>query len=253
MTDLSEKLSAYLDGELSDDDALEVEAWLERDPEAQEQLETLMQVDTLARDAFDVQLKDPVPLAVAQTIKTTPKPQAPASRRPVWSLIAAGLALFMIGGAGGYLIKGQTASVKTAGWLQDIASYHAVYAAQNRHLVEVSADESEHIETWLGNTVGASFTIPDLSEHGLTFEGGRLLVANGAPVAQLMYRNSDGQVIALCLQRNNTGAQGNGFRRQLINDFEFVSWSSDQARYVVIGPQAAPNLDDIAKTAAFKI
>lgn len=248
MTDLSDKLSAYLDGELNDEETREVDAWLEHDPAAQAQLEALMQVDTLTRDAFDGQLHDPVPLALAKTIKNAPMPEASNAHRPIWGSIAAGFAILMIGAAGGYMISGQNAPRQTAGWLHDIADYHAVYAAQDRHLVEVGADQAEHIQTWLGKTVGATFTIPDLSSHGLTFEGGRLLVANGAPVAQLMYRDGDGQVIALCLQRNERAIDG--FRQQTINRFDFVSWWANGTSYVVIGQQGSSGLTDIAETAA---
>lgn len=266
MTSLSDKMSAYLDGELSDAETQEIEAWIETDPDAQAQFDRLIQADTLARDVFEAQLNDPVPFALAQSIKATPMPEArplttgttttpaPANtNRPLWASLAAGLAMLMIGGLGGYWIKGQTAPVQTAGWLQDIADYHAVYASQGRHLVEVSADEADHIETWLGNTIGASFTIPDLSTHGLTFEGGRLLVANGAPVAQLMYRDAAGDVIALCLQRNGTNTASDGFKTQTINAFEFISWRSTDAAYVVIGPQNTTTLQGIAETAALEI
>jgi anti-sigma factor RsiW len=144
--------------------------------------------------------------------------------------------------------------VVTAGWLADIADYHAVYAAQGRHLVEVGADESDHIETWLGNTIGAAFSIPDLSQFDLTFEGGRLLVANGKPVAQLMYRDADGAVVALCLQQSATQTdEPPSFNAQTINGFDFVSWRAGTAQYVVIGEGGAPDLADIAAAAAVDI
>ena len=147
-----------------------------------------------------------------------------------------------------------TPPVQTAGWLADIADYHAVYASQGRHLVEVGADEADHLQTWLSNSIGASFTIPDLSEFDLTFEGGRLLVANGKPVAQLMYRLPDGTVVALCLQDSNRDVQGApAFREQTINGFDFVSWSSGGADYVVIGPGGQPDLTAIAAAAAVDI
>lgn len=247
MSDLSDKLSAYLDGELPDQEALQVEEWLERDPQAQAQLEALMQTDSIVRDAFDAQLNDPVPLTLARAVKSAPMPSPRA--RPHWGAVAASLVMLMIGGAGGYALRGTSAPVQTAGWLHDIADYHAVYAGQGRHLVEVAATESDHIEAWLGKTIGAAFAIPDLRAHGLTFQGGRLLVANGAPVAQLMYRDDQGRVIALCLQ-NNPSREAAGFQGQTINGFDFVSWRGAAARYVVIGPRGRSDLNQIAETAA---
>lgn len=255
MSDFSTKLSAYLDGELDAAAAHAVEERLANDPAAQAELDALIAADALAQEAFEAELDAPVPFALAQQIKATPvvEPALPKAR-PIWSALAASLVVFAIGGLGGYALRGDVAPTQTAGWLADIADYHAVYASQGRHLVEVGADEADHIETWLGNTIGASFSIPDMTYFGLTFEGGRLLVANGKPVAQLMYRDMDGVVVALCLQQNNGDAPPEPvFNAQTINGFDFVSWSAGDAQYVVIGPTGKPELGDIAAQAALEI
>lgn len=254
MTDLSEKLSAYLDGELGAVDTAAIEAQLETDPEARIALDDLIQADALAQEEFEKMLDEPVPFALAQQIKNTPLEPKVAPARPIWGTLAASLVVFVLGGASGFLLRGESAPVQTAGWLADIADYHEVYASQGRHLVEVGADESDHIQTWLGNTVGAQFTIPDLTAYGLTFEGGRLLVANAKPVAQLMYRLEDGTVVALCLQQSSRpNPETLFFKEQTINGFDFVSWTANGADYVVIGPGGQPQLDEIAATAALEI
>ena len=256
MTDLSLKLSAYLDGELDLSEAEAIEARLSSDPEAQAELDALIEADAAAQEQFEAELSDPVPLTLAQQIKATPmvsdKPAAPA--RPIWGTLAASVLMFVVGGAGGYLLKEQATPPPATGWLADIADYHAVYASQGRHLVEVGADEAAHIETWLGKTIGATFTIPDLSDFQLAFEGGRLLVANGKPIAQLMYTQADGTVIALCLQRSNGPApDALAFKERTINGFDFVSWKAGDAAYVVIGPEGQANLKAIANQAAVEI
>ncbi len=256
MSNISAQLSAYLDGELDEASARRIEDVLAHDPAAQAELDALIAADAVAQEVFAAELDAPVPFALAQQIKSTPmeEPTAAPARRPMWSAIAASAVFFVMGGFGGFALRGEAPPVQTAGWLADIADYHAIYASQGRHLVEVGADESDHIETWLGNTIGATFNIPELSEFGLTFEGGRLLVANGKPVAQLMYRNAEGSVVALCLQRSNRPTQDSvTFRDQTINGFDFVSWTADGADYVVIGPEGLPDLDTIAAQAALDI
>ncbi|MEL6125304.1 MAG: anti-sigma factor [Pseudomonadota bacterium] len=255
MMDLSQKLSAYLDGELDPGEAAAIEARLETDADARAELEALMNADTLAEEEFEAMLKEPVPFALAQQIKAAEMPvAAPAAppRRPIWSTIAASLVLVALGGVGGYLAKGDPPPVQT-GWLADIADYHAVYASQTRHLVEVGADEAEHLQTWLGSSVETPFSIPDLSAHGLTFQGGRLLVANAKPVAQLMYTRDDGAVIALCFQRSSRPPGDGAFKEQTLNGFDFISWTADGADYVVIGPGETPDLQAIADSAAVAI
>ncbi|MEL6573742.1 MAG: anti-sigma factor [Pseudomonadota bacterium] len=252
MADFIEKLSAYLDGELSEEEAAAVEARLEVDPDAQLAFDEMMSTEALVRDVFEEELQEPVPFAIAQSIKGATMPPAIGPKpRPLWMSLAAGLVLVGLGGFGGYTLHDRTAPLQTKGWIAQVADYHAVYASQGRHLVEVSAFESEHIEDWLGRTVGAEFSIPDLRKFDLTFEGARLLVANAKPVAQLMYRQADGTVIALCLLANEGATEtAPTFASQTINGFDFVSWRADGAAYVVIGPEGEPDLDDIAAEAA---
>jgi len=56
-----EMLVAYLDGEVDETDAVEVESWLERDPELRARLQALTESATQIRDAFEEILREPVP------------------------------------------------------------------------------------------------------------------------------------------------------------------------------------------------
>ncbi|MEO1536338.1 MAG: anti-sigma factor [Pseudomonadota bacterium] len=255
MTGYGEKLSAYLDGELPDAEAREIEAALERDPALRAELEELMAADAMALGAFDAMLDAPVPVALAAAVRDAPEPLTPANTPTApagntwWAAAAVVLALGL-GGAGGYMtgVSQETQVAAAPGWLQDIADYHRVYAGQVRHLVEVGADEAPHIRTWLSNTVGAPVPTPDLTEHGLTFRGARLLVAAGKPVAQLMYTDAEDRVVALCLIA--TDSPRDGFASRTIGDFDMVSWGGTGANFVVVGDQGRDDLNAIATTAS---
>ncbi len=254
MTRDHEKLSAFLDGELSPEETREIELALESSAEMREELESLMASDRAAQDEFAAMLDEPVPIELASKVENAPvlsaanSPSKPSSF--TWlTAIAACLAL-IIGGAGGYL-AGSTNNTQLAsapGWLEDIADYHRVYAGQERHLVEVAASEADHIETWLTKTVGARVKIPDLSQHGLTFRGARLLVAAGKPVSQLMFTDELGQVVALCLIQTDTPADG--FTQRTIDGFEMISWGGANANFVIVGDEGRADLKEIAQTAA---
>ena len=254
MTALNEYLSAYLDGELSPSDMQEVEAALAADPALQAELEALMAADSLAQEAFDAALAEPVPVALAAAIRDyepTPVANAPAPPRALRGLAAmVALVALLVGATGGYFAgtANAPAPVVARGWLQDIADYHRVYAAQKRHLVEVGADEADHIETWLSKTVGTDVRIPDLTAQGLTFQGGRLLVAVGKPVAQLLYTDAGGAVVALCLIQTNSPQAG--VQQRTLGDFDMVTWGAGTANYVIVGDKDRPDLDTIAAAAA---
>lgn len=257
MTQYEDKLSAFLDGELPEAEAREIEAALAADPKLQAMLDTLMAADAVAQEEFAAILDEPVPIELASAIQNapaTPAANAPNPPRPMgWLTAATAVIALAIGGALGYLGgASQSAQVGAApGWLVDIADYHAVYAAQKRHLVEVPADEADHIQTWLSQSVGAEVRIPDLSEQGLTFQGARLLVANGKPVAQLMYTDAQEQVVALCQIKSDTPRDG--FAQSNINAFDMVTWGAAGSNFVVISDEGQHDLDRIAELAAKQV
>lgn len=252
MNPTEEKLSAFLDGELPAAEMREIEAALARNPALQAELEALMAADALAQDEFAALLREPVPAALAAAVRNAPDVgaanvgRAPSGSR--WLAAAAVVLALGLGGAGGYMAGlSQGTQVAAPGWLEDIADYHRVYAGQDRHLVEVGAEEAEHIRTWLSATIGAPVPTPDLSAHGLTFRGARLLVAAGKPVAQLMYTDPENRVVALCLVATETPREGVATRT--IGAFDMVSWGGDGANYVIVGDQGRPDLEAIAATA----
>lgn len=260
MTLSDEKLSAYLDGELTEAEAREIEALVEADPAVQNALERLMEADQAAKDVFDEMLAEPVPLNLASAIRNAPKqtttaPEPVAAPRglPGWLAIAASVGFLAVGGLGGYSLGtgSQPQVVATAGWLTEIAAYHGVYETQQRHLVEVAADETPHIETWLGNTTGVPFSVPDLAGNGLDFQGARLLVAGGLPVAQLIYTDADGAVFALCLKQAKA-PEDKAFTAETVDGFSMVSWRSGGADYVVVGPDGA-DLSEMAEVASTSV
>lgn len=270
MTNVSEKLSAYLDGALPEDEAKAVEEQIETDPHVQSELEALMAANDLAKQYFDELLKEPVPEALIQSINEADdetnivafEPKRRSFSAPLWQSLAASFVIFVLGGLAGYYVNSQTQTppmiVAQGGWLTEIAGYHAVYAKQKRHLVEVPATEIEHIEKWLGKTTEVKFAVPDLASHDLRFEGARLLVIKGEPVAQLIYKETDGAVIALCLKKKSISkkpvtGQASGFATTKINQFDFVSWNTNEASYTVVGPDGYAHLKEIAELAANRV
>ena len=258
MTRFEDKLSAFLDGELPKAEADEIEAALKSDPAVLTEMEALVAADDFARKAFADMASDPVPPALVTAIReaeVNPPANEPAapSGIPGWLTALAACVMLAIGGIGGFYLgrDGGAQVAEAPRWLVDIADYHGIYSKEKRHLVEVGADESDHIEKWLTNVVGADVRIPDLAANGLTFEGGRLLVAAGKPVAQLLYTDSDGAVVALCLVASATPAEGQTSRT--IGGFDMVSWGGRDANFVIVGDAGRGDLDAIVSSAAEQV
>jgi anti-sigma factor RsiW len=248
MNDLSMQLSALMDNELPTAEAEALRQKMQADPALQAEYDRLVLANDLALAEFGTMLEQPVPLALARTVSQAPltvPANLPRAPRP-WFQIAAALALAVLTGAGGYMAGQRQGEVEVAAdWVAEVATYHKVYAAQGRHLVEVPASESEHLVAWLSKETGVPFTIPDLSAQGLTFEGGRLLVAAGQPIGQLMYRDANGAVIALCFIASDKPAS-EAVPRDL-DGFDALVWGKAGARFIVIGPKGDDRLPEVAR------
>lgn len=266
-SELEARLSAYLDGELADDERRKVDDLIAADSDARHALDRLREGNARGTAGFEAFLHDPVPLSLVRRIRQgtdiTPGTErvvdAPRKkRRKLWrGALAASCGMLLVGGSTGYLI-GRTVDdnmpplpiVKARTWLDDVTDAHRLYARQPRHLVEVTAENDEEIRNWLGASTGVSFTIPDLSASKLAFQGARLLVAAGKPTAQLLFKDEDGEIYAICFQRTPPGEEDGRMTESMRDDLALISWAEPGAAYVVVGPSATANFKQLADSIA---
>jgi anti-sigma factor RsiW len=130
-------------------------------------------------------------------------------------------------------------------WIMQVAEYHRVYAGEKRHLVEVAAAETPHIESWLGKRLEMPLVVPDLTAQGLTFQGARMLVINGAPVAQLIYTPPDGRALALCIIRSPK--EDKPLTASQEGDLHLVDWRTKGYGFVVVGWEDDAHMRAIAE------
>lgn len=230
-------LVAYVDGELDAGTARAVTEALTRDSEAQEKVQLLRESATLVRAAFQSPAYEDVPPDLAKRIdKLTVAPMRRANWRIAASL-AASIAVAILAFAGGYVLRGMgTESADFANRLIDeVAEYHVVYAREGKHQVELSADQRGELEAWFGQEFHRRFTVPDLSAHNLTFRGGRLLVVDGHPVAQLLFSHPGDpeRPLALCVTRGSPGNQPVRLERE--QGVNLALWQSKGFVYVLVG------------------
>jgi anti-sigma factor RsiW len=177
--------------------------------------------------------------------RARPRPMAP------WLAVAAAVCL-VVGGLGGFF-AGQyqtrqdmaSAAQQPPSWIMQVAQYHRVYAGEKRHLVEVAAAETPHIESWLGKRLEMPLVVPDLAAQGLTFQGARMLVINGEPVAQLIYTPPDGRALALCIIRSPKEDKPLTASQQ--EDLHLVDWRAKGYGFVVIGWESEAQMRAIAE------
>jgi anti-sigma factor RsiW len=174
--------------------------------------------------------------------------------RPWWQ--RAGLAAcWLAAGAGLALVLGPLAPRLTggawsgfgsqpAGFAQRADVAYAVYSPERRHPVEVAASEEEHLITWLSKRLNRPLSVPSLQEYGYSLVGGRLLPGEAGPAAQFMYENQAGARLTLYV----TGVTRDETAFRLFRDGNRRTfyWISDGLGYALSGAITEGKLREIA-------
>lgn len=263
--DMDTLLVAYADGELDQATTASVETYLTANPDAQRILAIHRETASLLRAAFPERLYER-PEAAPLAFSTPPASLTPASLTPAFTAphalparrraalaprfgwaIAASILMGMAGYGAGVSYPGLLQSDRDR-MLSDVAEYHAVYSRETVHLVEVPASQSDHLKMWLGKRVNRSLVIPDFKEAGLTFAGGRMVVVDGRPVAELMYTREKGLPIAFCVlnAQGNTPSPIVEARRGALN---MATWDDPSHAYVVVGEAPSELIHTLATSA----
>ncbi|MEQ6434525.1 anti-sigma factor [Comamonas sp. w2-DMI] len=130
-----------------------------------------------------------------------------ALRRPLqWQwphALAAGLMLG-VGLGIGYGLGGRehadmaTRARAVPAFAREAVAAHAVYVPEQRHPVEVAAQQQAHLVQWLSKRLGVPLKVPALDALGYHLVGGRLLPGEaGQSRAQFMYEDAAGRRVTL--------------------------------------------------------
>jgi anti-sigma factor RsiW len=223
-------LVAYADDELDPDTSQRVETLLEGAAEMRRKVEIFRETAALLRAAC---ASDAAPTEAAGEVVPPMRPrrtaELPRARRFAWA-IAASLVAGIAGFGGGTLCSG-TLHSERAELIDEIADYHPIYSRESKHMVEVPAEASAELAAWAGRLLDRRVALPELA--GLTFAGGRMLVVNGRPVAQLMYTREHGLPVALCLTR--LAGEAAPIHVEKRGTLRLAQWQDGAYAYVVVG------------------
>jgi anti-sigma factor RsiW len=126
----------------------------------------------------------------------------------------------------------------------EVAGNHAIYSRETRHLIEVPAEEIDHLRMWLNDRLHGEFEVPDLAEVGLSFAGGRMLVLGAKPAAQLMYTRERGLPVGICIRETAGAASAASFETR--GPLRLASWRKNGYLYVVVGELSDSEIHAIA-------
>jgi anti-sigma factor RsiW len=164
--------------------------------------------------------------------------------------IAAGL--LVAAAAGGYAVGVFGGSMSAPGRAEPVAeravTAHRIYAAEKLHVVEVGADQKDHLVGWLSKRVGTALTAPDLAPEGFSLVGGRLLPSGDKVAAQFMYQDYSGNRVSLYVTPQ-AGRDETGFRLFENSDARAFYWLDGGYGYAVAGAVPEPTMEAVARAA----
>ncbi|GLQ57093.1 anti-sigma factor family protein [Devosia nitrariae] len=244
-----ETLLAYADGQLPQAEAETVAAYLAANPEAAAEVALWARQDDSIRTLFGPAGAEPVPPRL--------KPRRLAAEmesrnRGRWRWAAAAVVLLGIGLGAGWLTRPLLES-RPATYDILIASAvnaHRVFAAENRHAVEVASNDRDHLVTWLSNRLETEVGTPDLSVEGFTLKGGRLLPADpqaGGRAAQLMYENAAGERVTVYITAALPDPEP-AYEFASLDGAEAFYWANARITCTVVGTLPQERMQTVSRT-----
>jgi anti-sigma factor RsiW len=232
-------LHAYVDGRLDAARRAEVEAYLAAQPDAAMQVEQWRAQNQALHRAYDEVLNEPVPLRLSAALRATRWPRS----------IAAGLAWLACGLLLGWLARGSgvPAAAPANAFAQKALVAHVLYAAEQRHPVEVPAEQEAHLVAWLSKRLDAPIHAPNLQEQGFSLLGGRLLPGDEGPLAQLMYQSASGERLTLAVRHIRQPQPETGFKVLQQDGASVFYWIDRDYGYALSGTLDRSRLLTVAR------
>ena len=243
-----DELHAYVDGLLAPDRAAQVEAWLAAHPDRAAEIAHWQRQNEALTALF--------PPVAAELVPDRLQPRRLAHRpRGVtlnWmQLASAAIVVLAVGAGAGWALRVSDRQPESAALIASAVTAHALYVKENRHAVEVGADDKDHLVSWLSNRVERPITPPDLMPEGFELVGGRLLPAiyeqpGTGPAAQLMYQNAaNDRVTVYITAAVPTDREGYEFSKR--NSLDAFYWSNERITCTVVGSLPEAEMKAVAR------
>ena len=238
-----------LDGELPEEECAGFQSWLEANPEMKARSLRFEADRARLRDTFAGVLDERVPDRLAGLVRGEAK--RPSTGVRGWRMAAAAALLLALGAGGGYLagVGGLGLEAQAEEELAEEAiAAHTIYAAEQRHAVEVGADDKDHLLGWLSKRLGLTLIAPDLTAEGFELVGGRLLPAGQKTAALLLYEDGRGNRVSIYVTAEGAG-KAKGIYRDETGEASAVYWLDKGWGCAVVGALPQEQLLDVGRKA----
>ena len=245
-------LHGYVDRVLAPERRAEVEVYLAEHPEVARRVAGYAAQRDALRQALGPVAEEPVPpqLALARMIEAR-RPRA--GIRP-WQAAAAAVLLLAIGGAGGWVWRGMAEPLQSgiAALAREGAENYTVYAADHTRAVELGAADRPQLVRWLSDRLRRPVAVPDLTQAGYRFMGGRLVATAHGPAGLLMYDDGRGTRLAMLVRPMEIEGD-TPMSEHSSGDVSGLAWADQGLGYTLVGDRPADVLHPLADEARRQI
>jgi anti-sigma factor RsiW len=237
-----------LDGELPEDERAAYQIWLEANPDMKARSLRYAADNAALRNLFAGVLEEPVPARLVTAVNGEGLRHRQAT--PWWRMAAAA-ALLIAGGLGGYLagMSGLGVSGDSDDRMAQLAiAAHQTFAADKNRPVEVDGSDQAYLTGWLSKRTGLRLVAPDLSNDGFTLLGGRLVPADGATAALMLYADADGNRISVYVVAEGS-ERSKGTFTLASGGPEAVYWQDEGYGCAIVGTLPPAQMGTVARNA----
>ncbi|SCB62071.1 Transmembrane transcriptional regulator (anti-sigma factor RsiW) [Rhizobium aethiopicum] len=247
-----EDLTAFIDGELTAEEAARIEAIVKEDDSVAERLDFLARASLPFEQAFAPLLSEAprekleAMLAAIPTRENAKSISAPAAsrRRFLGALAASLVAGIAIDRAAIGIGRRFSAKDENSEWRAVVADYISLYSAETLAGPVPARDDQAAQMAILDEKLGLSLSPEAVSLPGVDFKRALLLQYDGKALAQIAYLDPETGPMALCIVRSDAGPKAPDLETR--KGMNVVYWSNATHAFMLIGHAAADRMMAIA-------
>jgi len=242
----TEKLDAYVDGELPAGEARAIDEHLRGCSSCAAQALRKVQQKRAIQAAGQKFKPDPAFRARIQKTIAAPKPTL-WNRRWLPILVTATAAVLLVAGALFLTLRGSKQQL-----ISELVDQHVATLA-SANPVDVISTDRHTVKPWFAGKIPFTFNLPELQGSPFILVGGRVSYLSQSPGAELIFRVRQHQISLFIFQDQGLRAAGINEPVRTALSFEVRTWRHNGLRYFVIGdasPQDLDKLSELIKAAA---
>ena len=240
-----EALSAYVDGELSPNDATAVAKHLTTCAHCAAEYQIMLDTVSLLRsdlerftapDVLRARIRGAIATAPTEPVTESPTPAAAPHtiRRSTrsWTRPAAWAASVLLAAAlgSGVTFMAASGSRRTNVLADQVLASH-VRSLMPDHLTDVRSSDQHNVKPWFNGRLDFSPTVPRLEDQGFPLVGGRLDYVGGRPVAVVVYSRRQHMINVFSWPSTE---HAEGLTASMANGYNLLHWRAGGAeRWVV--------------------